>query len=298
MQIKKITLSGGTHGNEFIGPYLIRKLQNQKSFKSSLIPVDYLLSNPEAFKKSIRFIDSDLNRSFSSEILQAQNIDSYTAGYIDNYEHQRAREINDLLGPKPVDDRFIIDLHSTTSNMGMTLIVREGQLLNLQAAAFVQQAYPEVRIIVSDSQRANGVLNSISHFGLAIEVGPTPNGVIRQDLFDMTEQVIHKLVEFLQLSSEQQASITPDELTVYQSIEKIPYPTDSSGNINAMVHQNLQDRDFEYLEPGELSFYTFEGKELPHTGQAGFPIFINEAAYYYEKVAYVMTRKQSLKLIQ
>ncbi|WP_461537571.1 aspartoacylase [Spongorhabdus nitratireducens] len=296
--IKNISIVGGTHGNEFLGPYLIHKLQNQKTFAASSIPVDFLLANPEAHKKSVRFIDSDLNRSFSDEILQTQDVDSYTTGYTDSYEHQRAREINDLLGPKPVDDRFIIDLHSTTSNMGMTLIVREGQLLNLQAAAFVQQTYPEVRIIVSDSQRANGVLNSISHFGLAIEVGPIPNGVIRQDLFDMTEQVIHKLVEFLQLSSEQQTSITSDELTVYQSIEKIPYPAGSSGNINAMVHQNLQDRDFEYLKPGDLSFYTFEGEELPHTGQAGFPIFINEAAYYYEKVAYVMTRKQSLKLIQ
>ena len=286
--IKNITIVGGTHGNEFIGPYLIRKLEAQQACADSHIPVDYLLANPAAFKASSRFVDTDLNRAFSEKILN---------GEIDGgYEHQRAREINQLLGPKPCNNRFIIDLHSTTSNMGMTLLVRIGNMFSLRAAAYVQRQFPDIKIIVSDENRASVVLNSISGFGLGIEVGPIHNGVIRHDLFEMTESVLHSLIAFLNLSPEHQNSSCPDKITAYLSGEKIPYPRDDSGEIIAMVHKNFQDKDFTQLQTDDIIFMMLDNREISYTGVPGYPIFINEAAYYREGYAFVMTEKKTISL--
>ncbi len=286
--IQNITIVGGTHGNEFIGPYLIRKLENQQAFSDSHIPVDYLLANPEAFKASARFIDTDLNRSFSEAILKTEHSECY--------EHKRAKEINQLLGPKPCNTRFIVDLHSTTSNMGMTLLVRNGNMFSLRAAAYVQRQMPDIKIIVSDKKRASVVLNSISEFGLGVEVGPIHNGVVRHELFEMTEQVIRALVEFPNFTPEKQASSYPEQITAYQSGEKVIYPQDENGEITAMIHKDFQDKDFTLLKTNDIVFMGLDNKEIQYTGTPGYPIFINEAAYYREGHAFVMTEKKTIDL--
>ena len=56
-----------------------------------------------------------------------------------------------------------------------------------------------------------------------------------------------------------------------------------------MVHQNLQDRDFELLESGQPVFHMLDGSDRLYEGEPGYPIFINEAAYYREDTAFVMT---------
>ncbi|KEQ19265.1 aspartoacylase [Endozoicomonas numazuensis] len=287
--IKKITIVGGTHGNELIGPYLIRKLEQDKSFSQSAIPVDYLLANTEACKRASRFIDADLNRSFTDEILN-NNDDSV-------YEHRRAREINQLLGPKANNDRFIIDLHSTTSNMGMTLIVRDQAAFNLQAASYVQQHMPDVKVILSDRDKSfSRTLNSLSDYAMAIEVGPLPNGVLRHDQFAETEVVIKHLIDFTLMRHSQQPTALPRTIDVYKVTERIQYPKSDDGHLSAMVHDSLQDKDFEGLKPGMPLFQNMDGTVTHYEGEPGFPIFINEAAYYYENTALVITRQETIAL--
>ena len=202
--IREITIVGGTHGNEYLGPALIRKFEQQASFSNSRTGVTTLLANPEAVSAGVRFMDEDLNRSFSDDIL--------SGGSNLIHEHRRAREINQLLGPKPCPDRFIIDLHSTTANMGMTLIVRDNNPFNLKAAAYVQQHCPDVKIIVSDvDRRFSRTLNGIAEFGLTVEVGAIPNGVVRHDLFVETEAVVLYLVEYLNHLAAQQPPVLPSE---------------------------------------------------------------------------------------
>ncbi|WP_062266032.1 aspartoacylase [Endozoicomonas arenosclerae] len=287
--IKKITIVGGTHGNEFIGPYLIRKLEQEQSFSHSTIPVDYLLANPEAHKTTRRFIDEDLNRSFTDDILNG-NDDAL-------YEHRRAREINQLLGPKSKNDRFIIDLHSTTSNMGMTLIVRDHAAFNLQAATYVQQHMPDVKVILSDRDtNFSRTLNSLSDYAMAIEVGPLPNGILRHDQFAETEAVIKHLVDFTLMPHDEQNAVLPESVEVYKVTDRILYPRNDGGQLSAMVHSSLQDKDFEELKPGMPLFQNMDGTETMYKGESGYPIFINEAAYYHENTALVITQKEIIKL--
>ncbi|WP_257255021.1 MULTISPECIES: aspartoacylase [unclassified Endozoicomonas] len=285
--IKKITIVGGTHGNELIGPHLIRKLEQDGSFKESTIPVDYLLANIEAHKAVRRFMDADLNRSFTDEVLDGDD-DSV-------YEHRRAREINRLLDPKTNDGRFIIDLHSTTSNMGMTLIIKDQAAFNLQAASYVQQHMPDVKIILSDrDSQFSRTLNSLSDYAVTIEVGPLPNGVLRHDQFADTESVIRHLVDFTHLSESEWNNALPATTEVYTVTDRVFYPRNDDGQVSAMVHSSLQDGDFEELKPGMPMFQNMDGTVTPYQGEPGYPIFINEAAYYYENTAFVMTNRKTV----
>ncbi len=279
--IDKVTIVGGTHGNEYIGPYFVRKAEQVGIYQDNAIEVSTLLANPEAFAQARRFIDQDLNRSFSSDIL---------SGTQDQHENQRAREISRHFSQDKLSQHFIIDLHSTTANMGITLIVRNNELLNIRTAAYVQKNMPEARILLSDMDRVqHQSLNSISRFGIVIEVGPLPNAVLRHDLFEATEKVVELVVKFLTLSKTREEPKLPEEVTVFKFREKVPYPRDGEGELTAMVHKDLQDRDYRLLEASHPIFMTFQGDEIRHSGESGYPVFINEAAYYLEDTAFIIT---------
>ena len=50
------------------------------------------------------------------------------------------------------------------------------------------------------------------------------------------------------------------------------------------MHASIQDRDFMPLNKGEALFDRLDGSTVPYDGSLGevvYPIFINEAAYYY-----------------
>ena len=141
-QPMKVAVVGGTHGNEYTGVWCIKSLNRRLSSSSSnpfsKLKISTLLGNPEAHLQNKRFIDQDLNRQFSYKAL----IEAPDSSCL---ESKRAQEINAMLGPKSFEDddqeepniNCIIDLHTTTTNMGITLIVGEGDSLMTKAAAYI-----------------------------------------------------------------------------------------------------------------------------------------------------------------
>ena len=288
VHIEEVTIVGGTHGNEYLGPYFIRKVEALGLYQNDSLKVSTLLANPEAFKQGLRFIDSDLNRSFSEDVLDSKSVDT-------SHEKALAKKISQQFDSKGVVDQFIIDLHSTTANMGITLIVRNDQPFNLHAASYVQQHIPEARILISDVDREKSrSLNTLSTYGLSVEIGPIANSIIRQDHFDTTEKVVGLLIKFLTLCTTREEPRLPDEVTAYKARERVPFPRNSQGELAAMVHKELQDRDYRLLEPGVPVFRTFDNQDICFEGESGHCVFINEAAYYKENVAFIITDKVSI----
>ena len=129
MKINKVAIVGGTHGNENTGVFLVNKLKNALPQYKGL-KLKYLLANPMAIKQTRRFIDYNLNRSFG--IQELNNVERF------EYELNRAKVINNELGPKG-DSKydFIIDMHTTTSNMGVTFVFSDLNKINLQLASYL-----------------------------------------------------------------------------------------------------------------------------------------------------------------
>jgi aspartoacylase len=63
--IKNVAITGGTHGNEFTGVYLVKKWKNNPELvKRSSFETITKHMNLQAIKEVRRYVDQDLNRSF------------------------------------------------------------------------------------------------------------------------------------------------------------------------------------------------------------------------------------------
>jgi succinylglutamate desuccinylase len=115
--MKKILLLGSQHGNELLGDALYAHI---RTHRRDLLPfVTFKIGNPRAKKLRVRFIESDLNRSY--------------AGTGKTYEERRAKRLLRFIKQGNFD--LVLDLHTTTVDQPPCLIVPR---LNGQILPFLQ----------------------------------------------------------------------------------------------------------------------------------------------------------------
>ncbi len=292
--VKKLAITGGTHGNELTGVYLINKfIKNPKLIQREGFETIIMHNNLKAIKKCTRYIDKDLNRTFKIEDLNDPSKS--------DYEDILAKLIDKKLGPKGSKDPkvdFIVDLHSTTSNMGLSIVIDEGSKLTWQVAAYLKEIEPRVNIFRwrGDTDDVSFV-NSIAKNGFAIEVGAIPQGVLRSDLFFDTEKLIHHILDFIEKLNNEKFQKIYTSIEIYDHIELLDFPRDENGDITAMVHPSLQDRDYTKLKKGDPLFITLEGESIAYDKDRElYPLFINEAAYYEKGFAMCLTEKKIINI--
>jgi len=290
--IKKLAIVGGTHGNEFTGIYLLKKWANTPQVVArDSFETEMLMANPEAHAQNKRYVDHDLNRCFSVEDLANDALESI--------EQRRAKEINQQLGPKgqPRID-FIIDLHTTTSNMGPTLLItKKGKFYN-QLAAYVKLHMPDAMISCDEDDKTNEehhFLSTIAQDSVMVEVGPVGQSVLRHDVFEQSAQMTQLILDFIELHNRDQVPQLPDTVEAYRYLESIKLPLTADGERDGMVHRDMQNQDFKLIEPGQPLFITFSGQEICYQGDKEvYGSFINEAAYYDNNLAMSLLEKVTL----
>jgi predicted deacylase len=99
-QTPKILVIGTQHGNERLGPRIQRAIQRDQSGKYDT--VDYLCGNPRAYRQNVRFIQTDLNRSYDT--LPATT-----------YEQKRAQKILRLIREQDYD--YVLDIHTSHADV-------------------------------------------------------------------------------------------------------------------------------------------------------------------------------------
>jgi succinylglutamate desuccinylase len=289
MNIKRVLLVGGTHGNELTGVYLVKQFEQYPDrFRRSSFETLTLLANPKAVEACVRYIDQDLNRSF--DLQQPEGC---------AYEKQRARAIAAKFGQAgqiPID--LIIDQHSTTSNVGVMLILDRFEAFTLGLASHLASRHPAVRIYSSvGSHRNLDALRSIAMYRMAIEIGSVAHGTLDASLFHANEAIVQDALDYLDEYNSNFVVLKDTRLTLYQYVDVIDYPRNASGDIQAMIHPQLQARDYETLNPGDPMFLTFAGEVIPYSGaEAVNPVFIGEAAYLEKGIAMVLTEKKQFRI--
>lgn len=311
---------GGTHGNEYTGVWCVKSMESTKDEvdrKYKSLSISTLIGNPVAFLQNRRFVDTDLNREFTKSKLSEEKTTTV--------ESKRAKEVNEILGPKFGETTLesskpdvVIDLHTTTTNMGLSIIIAEGDAEMSQAAAYVMMKCSEhynknddssgnkpkinclMHSIPQKEYRPN--LSSISKHGFTIEVGPTPQSVLRHDIVELTQLALDKLLEFFNLRNtapekveEELRNYYPNNVACFQSAParrkgemsgKIVWPCDED-NPNFpkyLVHKSLQDQDFQLIKKGDPLFVDLKNNVIPYDGSHGdevYLMFVNEGGYYY-----------------
>jgi aspartoacylase len=291
--IKNVVITGGTHGNELTGVYLIHKfLAHPEKVKRESFKTLCMHTNVGAMKQCTRYVDKDLNRTFT---LKALNDYTLTA-----YEDSLSKVINQRIGPKgskePAMD-LVIDLHTTTSDMGLSICVSTTDAFTWQAIAYVQEQIPELNIFRwnGDTDDASFV-SSIPPHGITIEVGPIPQGVLRADMFFGTERVVQTILDYVELYNRGEAKqYTTAE--IYDHVELIDYPRNAEGQITAMLHPHLQDNGYAKIEKGDPLFVTLEGEDVCYEGtEPRYILFANEAAYYEKHFSMCLTDQKTITL--
>jgi len=291
--INRVAIIGGTHGNEVTGTYLLRRwAENPAEISRDSFTTSPLWANPRAFSENKRFVDVDLNRSFLLKELNDETIHTY--------EGQRAKAINECLGPKekPAVD-FLIDIHTTTSNMGVTLVLFDGcDEYDFRLAAFIKSHMPAVNLYFFKDHREDlPYLVSIAPRRLALEIGPVPHGVLRHDIFQRANQVVQLALDYVHLLNVGSEPEPAHDIEVFVHKAVVHFPLDAAGNIYGIVHRNLQDRDFTELRKGDPLFMKLDGGIIRfEEDQVAYPVFINEAAYYDAKIALSLTEKAIRKI--
>lgn len=319
-QVRSLCISGGTHGNELSGVYLVKNwLRNgsieiqRNSFQTHVI-----LANPRATKRCVRFIDVDLNRQMKSE-----NLLSSVEKEEENcpYEIQRACELysrfQNEAGRKAID--FWIDLHNTTANTGPFFIMSgsAGPFL-LHLAAEMQKEFPELRIMLlkegnfegqhfEGDQHENskeGLLDA-SKFpiqgvhglgveGITLEMGPLAHGTLNMAIYHLAKKIVTGVLDRVEKFNNG-LEFEEKEIEVFRSLGNIHFPTDAEGELSAMVSANVERSDWKPLNPGDPLFLSFSGETIPFTGDdVVWPVFINEAAYFPNNIAMTITAKEKI----
>jgi succinylglutamate desuccinylase len=286
--IKRVAIVGGTHGNEVTGVYLVKKFDRFPNliYRDSF-ECETLLANPKAIAANRRYIDRDLNRSF----LNADLANPDLTGYEDKLAKNFAARFGSK-GKSQLD--FIIDLHSSTANMGLTLLPSSRHPFDLRLCAYLSQLHPDVRIVYGvQSDSEDPMLRSMSALGCTIEVGAMASGILDAKLFQLTEMLVNATLDYLDAVNKGKELAVHSSVKIYQSLRSVDYPRNPSGELQAMIHPQLQFQDYQPLYPGDPMFLSFTGETIPYGGETTvWPIFINEAAYYEKGIAMTLTDRQ------
>ncbi|XP_023650047.1 N-acyl-aromatic-L-amino acid amidohydrolase (carboxylate-forming) B-like isoform X2 [Paramormyrops kingsleyae] len=297
--VSRVAICGGTHGNEMTGVFLVKELQKRKRKEEGAEAPDILpvISNPRAVQRCQRYIETDLNRCFTTATLSVPVSDGTP------YEIQRAQELNVFLGPKgsvkSVD--LVCDLHNTTANMGLCLIsYSECDWISLHICRHLQKEMPSVpvRYIHYDVPLSEAYsLESVGKHGFAMEVGPQPHGVVRADVWGTMTEGVRLVLDWIKRFN---SGVQFDDkvMEIYTLVKTIDYPRDPETQmITATIHPQLQDHDFCLLHQGDPLFLTFSGNTEYYRGEEPlYPFFVNESAYYEKGIAFLLARKKKVNI--
>lgn len=294
-RVEHVAVIGGTHGNEITGAWLLERWRRHADVvRRPSFHTHVLLGNPKALQQVRRYVDQDLNRSFDQGTPGSERVEVATKGR--NYEHERAIALRGQLETfRVIPDGVLLDLHTTTANMGVSLIFVNQAPFNLKLAAWMQRRQPEVRAYCwLDESLPRRSASSIVERGVTIEVGPVANGIVRGDIFWKTERTVQGVLDFVEEYNAGRVVFDgSDEVELFVHERSVDFPRDDRERIRGFIHQDLQDRDYTPLQPGAPLFETLDGETLRYDGPPGLcPVFVNEAAYYEKKIAFSLTRRE------
>ena len=283
---KKLLIVSGTHGNELNPIMAVKKFRNLTLVDNNNF-FEFILGNPLACEKGLRYLDIDLNRSFNiKKSFLNKNL----------YEVQRAEQIVKEFGPESSKGcQIVLDLHTTTSSMGTSLVMYGRRKKDFYLAAILQNKFGlPIYLHEKDSQQT-GFLVEAWPCGLVIEIGP-----VAQNHYDPV--IVERFLIILEFLEDLFDGINsnnfplPDEMTIFVHQGSIDYPRDKYGNINSLIHPDRVMQDWIEIKNGDPLFLDEFNKSINYSAKDKIhPVFIGEAAYKEKKIAMSFTKKEIIK---
>jgi len=288
MAAGRVLVVAGTHGNERNAPWLLEHWRQQPAaLEASALALELAIGNPAALAAGVRYIQRDLNRSFSLSLLDDPGREEL--------EVQRARQLIAAHGPGGTSPcPVVLDLHSTTAAMGNSLVLYGRRPADLALAAGIQSLLGLPIYLHEADAAQSGFLVEQWPCGLVIEVGPVPQGVITATVCRQTQLAVEAALAVLAAARAGRLRL-PSTLVVHCHAGSLDLPRHSDGRPAACLHPLRQHRDWQPLHPGAPLFLCPDGTTTCQAATAKsplWPVFINEAAYGEKGIALSVTRRE------
>ena len=280
-----VLVVAGTHGNEVNAPWLLEQWQQQPTLIATHgMTLHGVIGNPAARAAHRRYIERDLNRSFSQELLDGDDA---------TLETSRARALLERYGPAgSTPCQIAVDLHSTTAAMGNCLVLYGRRPADLALAALVQGSLGLPVYLHEGDVAQTGFLVERWPCGLVIEVGPVPQALLDARIVQQTRLALEACLMAL-ASAGQGRGCYPRQLIVYRHLGSRDLPRDDAGQPEALVHPRLQNRDWHDQDGTLPLLQNGDGSDRPERLEPGMhPVFVNEAAYAEKGIAFSLTKRE------
>ena len=284
MTLKKILIVSGTHGNEINPVWAINQFNNQFKTIDKNIEYKFIIGNPLAYERGCRYIDNDLNRSFNSI---KKNFDNSV------YEINRANFLVKKFGVNGSEPcEIVIDLHTTTSNMGTSIVMYGRRRKDFCLAALLQHKFGLPIYLHEKDEKQTGFLVEAWPCGIVIEIGSVAQNYYDPKIINKFLIIISSLRDEINKLKNNQIKL-PKGLIVHIHQGSIDYPREINGNINALIHPKRMNQDWKPIKMGDPLFMDVLGKTKTYTGEDTiWPVFIGEVAYKEKNIAMSYTKKE------
>ena len=284
MSLKKILIVSGTHGNEINPVWAVNQFRNQKNTIEKNIEYKYILGNPLAYERGCRYIDKDLNRSFNSI---KNNLDNSF------YEINRANHLIEKYGVNGSEPcQIAIDLHTTTANMGTSIVMYGRREKDFCLAALLQHKFGLPIYLHEKDNKQSGFLVEAWPCGLVIEIGSVAQNFHDPKIINRFLIIISSLRNEINKLKNNQIKL-PKQIIVHIHQGSIDYPREKNGNINCLIHPERMNQDWKPIKKGDPLFIDIEGKIKTYTGdETIWPVFIGEVSYKEKNIAMSYTKKE------
>jgi len=286
MTVQRILIVAGTHGNEINPIWAVKQFNRKENRLNHGIEYEYIIGNPIAYEKGCRYVDDDLNRSFKENKNHYQDKNS-------GYEINRANFLVNqfgINGSKPC--QIAIDLHTTTANMGTSIVMYGRRFKDFCLAALLQNKFGLPIYLHEKDKDQTGFLVEAWPCGLVIEIGAVAQNFYDPKIIDRFLIIISSLREEIDKLKNNFIDL-PKELVVHVHQGSIDYPRDEKGDIDGLIHPERINQDWKMIEKGDPLFLDRQGIIHKYDkDQFVWPVFIGEVAYKEKKIAMSYTKKE------
>lgn len=150
----KVLLLASQHGNELLGEQLYRHLQ--LLYPEYLPQVDFLIANPLARDQGIRYVETDLNRSYNKPAI--------------SYEEKQATKIRKYI--ENTEPTIVLDLHTTTCNQPPCFIIAS---VNNENISYLKASHINRVVIMSNDIVKHSLIGNCQN-SVSIEISASTIG--------------------------------------------------------------------------------------------------------------------------
>jgi len=290
MTEKKILIVSGTHGNELNPVWAVKKFRDSINTSSQAKHLEFTLGNPKAFAEGLRYIDIDLNRSFN--VLKTASNENF-------YEINRSQQlINEygLHGTKSCP--IVIDLHTTTSSMGTSIVMYGRRQRDFCLAAILQAKFGLPIYLHEKDKNQTGFLVESWPCGLVIEIGPVAQNHYDSEITERFLIILNFLGDLISDLENNRINL-PSEIYLFVHQKSIDYPRNENLEINGLIHPLRINNDWKSIEEGDPLFLNIHDETITYKEKEKiYPLFIGEAAYREKNIAMSFTKKEILQCDQ